>query len=349
MQETISVMKKSIQNHINMTDIARQAGVTQATVSRILNNKPGFRQETRDRVLDVMSSMGYQAHILNQIRQVKKKMLKCTFLVCSLSEQKCPMELPFFHELDRALRKTLREYNVEMTTRPLPFGVLMPPEDDADAYILAGAPAESICRNLAARKIPFLIINNIEVQNRDFNLIASSTFETGVRIAQYLLGESCRRIGCLADRNSLEFCAGMEFQLQKNGLSIGPEDRKVLFSSDADQAVLRFEEWLNESSLPDGIFINHIASTRAILEVLKRHKIRVPEELKIITLATSLEKDGSDVPIVPTFYIYPEKTGRFAARRLLEIIKNPEEEPYTILVPRVLRIPETGQKRKRKA
>ena len=78
-------MKKNIRNHINMTDIARSAGVTQATVSRIINNKPGFRQETRDRVLNAMSSMGYQAHILNQLRQEKKR---CSIFLLNRPRQK---------------------------------------------------------------------------------------------------------------------------------------------------------------------------------------------------------------------------------------------------------------------
>lgn len=338
-------MKKNIRNHINMTDIARSAGVTQATVSRIINNKPGFRQETRDRVLNAMSSMGYQAHILNQLRQEKKPLLKCSFLVCPLSEQKHPLELSFFHGLDEALRDTFREYGVKMTARALPFGILMPPEDDADAYILTGAPTESLCRNLAARKKPFLVVSDLDSANRECNQIVSSTFSTGVQMAKYLLQENCRRIGYLVDRMCLEFCAGMEFQLQKNGLSIRKEDRKVLFSSDADCAVAGVEEWLAAKSLPDGIFVNHIDSVRAILPVLKRHRIRVPTDLKIVIRGTSVEKDGNDVPAVPTFYIFPQETARLAVRRLFEIIKHPGEKPCTILVPRILRLPETRQKK----
>lgn len=44
-----------------MTDIAREAGCSQATVSFVINNAPGIRlsDETRRRVLDVAKSLGY--------------------------------------------------------------------------------------------------------------------------------------------------------------------------------------------------------------------------------------------------------------------------------------------------
>ena len=257
-----------MQKHINMTDIAKRAGVTQATVSRIINRKPGFRKATRDRVLAAMSSMGYQSHILEQLRQIRRKTLRCTLLVCSLSEQKHSLQLPFFRGLAEALQRLFQKHCVEMTARELPFGVLTPPDDDVDAYLLCGAPSGSLYRNLLSSKKPFLLICDQETRNWECNQILFSTLKTGVQIVDYLLKENCRRIGYLVDRNCLEVCAGMELQLQQNGLFIRREDRKILFSSDADQAPIGLEEWLKEKSLPDGIFINHVEEINDLQECI---------------------------------------------------------------------------------
>jgi LacI family transcriptional regulator len=45
-----------------MTDVARLAGVSVKTVSRVLNNEAGVQDKTRLRVLRVMEEMGYQPH-----------------------------------------------------------------------------------------------------------------------------------------------------------------------------------------------------------------------------------------------------------------------------------------------
>jgi LacI family transcriptional regulator len=42
-----------------ITDIARQAGVSTATVDRVLNERPGVRARTRERVLSVARTVGY--------------------------------------------------------------------------------------------------------------------------------------------------------------------------------------------------------------------------------------------------------------------------------------------------
>ena len=41
-------------------DVAKKAGVSTTTVSRIMNNKGNFSKETIDRVYEVMDSLGYQ-------------------------------------------------------------------------------------------------------------------------------------------------------------------------------------------------------------------------------------------------------------------------------------------------
>lgn len=48
---------------VTMTDIARAAGCSQATVSFVLNNSPGIRlsQQTRERVIEAARALGYSA------------------------------------------------------------------------------------------------------------------------------------------------------------------------------------------------------------------------------------------------------------------------------------------------
>jgi DNA-binding LacI/PurR family transcriptional regulator len=46
-----------------MSDVAKLAGVSHQTVSRVLNGMPGVRPQTRDRVLEVVTELGYRRNL----------------------------------------------------------------------------------------------------------------------------------------------------------------------------------------------------------------------------------------------------------------------------------------------
>lgn len=56
---------------VTMTDIARAAGCSQATVSFVLNNSPGIRlsKQTRERVIEAARALGYSAPAFSALKQ----------------------------------------------------------------------------------------------------------------------------------------------------------------------------------------------------------------------------------------------------------------------------------------
>ena len=56
-------MKKNREPNNTIDDVARQAGVSIKTVSRVLNREPNVRQATRDKVLAATKSLGYARNI----------------------------------------------------------------------------------------------------------------------------------------------------------------------------------------------------------------------------------------------------------------------------------------------
>ena len=53
-------MRYSPAMRARLSDIALQAGVSEATVSRVLNDKPGVSAETRQAVLTALDVLGYE-------------------------------------------------------------------------------------------------------------------------------------------------------------------------------------------------------------------------------------------------------------------------------------------------
>jgi LacI family transcriptional regulator len=55
---------------INIRDIARIAGVGVSTVSRVINNHPDVKEQTRERVLEIIRENNYIPN--NSARNLKK-------------------------------------------------------------------------------------------------------------------------------------------------------------------------------------------------------------------------------------------------------------------------------------
>jgi len=46
-----------------LEDVAKRAGVSTATVSKVLSNTPYFTEETRAKVMDAVEELGYVPHL----------------------------------------------------------------------------------------------------------------------------------------------------------------------------------------------------------------------------------------------------------------------------------------------
>jgi LacI family transcriptional regulator len=87
---------------INIYDIAKKAGVSSATVSRVINNKPHVREETKSKILDIISSMNYTPNALARGLSTGNN-LNIGFLIPDI-------ENPFFSQLLRGLTNASERY-----------------------------------------------------------------------------------------------------------------------------------------------------------------------------------------------------------------------------------------------
>ena len=83
-----------------LSDVARLAGVSTMTVSRVINNSSYIRPETRARVNDAIAELGYMPNIL--ARQLRSKRTKTIALVMT------DIANPFFTTIARGVEDTAR-------------------------------------------------------------------------------------------------------------------------------------------------------------------------------------------------------------------------------------------------
>lgn len=149
---------------MNIYDIARRAGVSIATVSRVLNSSPHVRPLTREKVLKVMEGAGYVPNAF--ARGLGLNTMKTIGLVCPNAAD--PYLARALDELERAFRE--RSYNCLFTCtgRELDdrrMGVAALAARQVDGMVLMGSTfveeteADNAYIRAAAEKMPVLVLN----------------------------------------------------------------------------------------------------------------------------------------------------------------------------------------------
>ncbi len=277
-------MRKSGQPTIN--DVARLAGVSKKTVSRVINQSPLLNGETRDRVQAVIADIGY---IPNP--QARALALRRNFLIALIHDNpNAQMVLG----VQQGLLEVLRDTEFELLVHPVdrgapdmqeevrrflerqrPYGVmLLPPISENDA--LAALCAQIGCRYVRMGSAPF----------DDARHMVSSNDREAVRGAvEHLLAAGHRRICMIAGphgfRSAHERQLGYEDAIEAAGIGL---QRTWIAQGDYtfDSGMRAAERLLDLSPRPTAIFSSNDEMAAGALHVARQRGLEVPDDLSII-------------------------------------------------------------------
>lgn len=149
---------------MNIYDISNHAGVSIATVSRVLNNNPNVSEKTRKKVLSVMEELGYTPNVF--ARGLGLNTMKTVGIMCSDSSDLYLANAIYY--LERGMRNN--GYGVilcctgyDLEAKQKYFNLLR--SKRVDAIILAGSkfvemrPKDNEYILDAAEKLPIMLVN----------------------------------------------------------------------------------------------------------------------------------------------------------------------------------------------
>jgi LacI family transcriptional regulator len=271
---------------LTINDIARMAGVSKKTVSRVINRSPLLNQETRDKVEAIIRDTGYVPN-----PQARALALGRNFLIglvydnpnvqMILSMQKGILEALHGTEFELVIRPVDRGSNLVMddiksfVTRQRLFGVvILPPMSENDA--LARMLDEEGCRYV---RMGSAVLDDAE------HMVASNDREAVADAVRHLIAQGHRRIGLIAGphgfRSAQERREGFELALTEAGISLPRSlvaDGQYTFESGLSAS----ESLLDLSPRPTAIFASNDEMAAGVLYAARLRGIAVPEELSII-------------------------------------------------------------------
>lgn len=322
-------------NRVTMADVAREAGVSLMTVSRVVNNKGEVSPETRRRVQYVIERLGYRPSGI--ARSLATKRTGTIGLVVPDNAN------PFFSEVARAAQQTAyaKGYNIflgntdEDPEREL--DVLRSFEEKrVDGVLLCSSRLDDAALHAAIERHSAVVLVNRRLNNGTPVSVVRIDDEEGGRTAtEHLLHAGHRAVGFLAGPPT-----SYSGQQRRVGYCRALEDAGVVYNPAFVQNCVPNVRGGQEaaSSLltthPEltALFCYNDLLAVGASQACEKLEIRIPEALAIVGF-DDIPLASLVTPALTTCRVPRDELGGHAMRLLLDQIDGYRVEPDEILVP----------------
>lgn len=321
-------------SQITIQDVARAAGVSPATVSRVLNGTAGVKPEKIEKVRAALAQFGYKANPF--ARSLLSEGLKVVgVLVPNLQDE-------FYGSIVTAIEKTLRAQGLQMMcalghddVQAEQEALSMLLERGLDGLILlADHLPDALLLDLKTRKVPFVLLNR-SIPEVAEHCLRVDNFQGGHQATRHLLDLGHTRIahltGPLNRADTLGRYNGYLQALRDAGLEM--DEALVLYAQD-DNWSIEAGEAMTERLLArtsfTAIFTANDPLAVGALKVLHRKGFRVPEDISIVGFDN--RSISSWVSPALTVMDYPKyRMGETAATHLIQMMSGQPTAPLPLL------------------
>lgn len=307
-------------NRLTIMDIARMAGVSKKTVSRVINHSGLVRQETRDRILRIIEEHQYQPD-----PQARALALRRSQLVALISNQPNPQ---YIVDIQSGILEAMAGTSYQLVIRPCDrssptlyddigdivrfqklFGVILTPSISED---------EKLIRYLTDIGCAYVRIAAIALDDPE-HLIETHDYVGAAEAARHIARLGHRRIGHIQGPESFlsasERLRGFKVGLAEYGLTLDPQYH-LTGGYTFDSGIECGERLLALAEPPTAVFAGNDEMAVGVYQAVRRAGLRVPDDLSIVGF------DDAPVakriwPMLTTVRLPIRHMGRIAAQLLI--------------------------------
>ena len=307
-------------------DVAKHAGVTIGTVSRVLNNKKWVSEDCRRKVLLAIKDLHYkpQAHA----RRLRQKHSSIWGVIAP--HHTTIFRSPFFTKIMEGLEEVAAEKHYRLLFHPLnetaraqvSYRALLGDGSVDGMFVLNAWSTDASIRELSDANVPFVLINGKITGQEDLPYVGLDN-KGGVKMAiKHLVALGHERIGMINGRmtatNALE-----RFQAFQETLSEYRLDFQSDWVADGD-----FEEEggyracqkiLTAVRRPSAILCANDLMAIGAIRALKMKGSNVPEHVSVIGF-DDMEEAAYHQPALTTVSFSAYQMGRLAAQKMSQIM-----------------------------
>jgi LacI family fructose operon transcriptional repressor len=316
---------------VKIQDVAERAGVSTASVSRVLAGKEHVSAEMRERVMAAVEELDYQPNLV--ARSLRSRRSSTIGLIVS------DIRNPFFTDVSRAVEDTVHEQGYALflcntDENPRKEALYL---DQMQAQNVGGviySPTRQSANNFADLDIsvPTVIIDRA-VRSSDVDMVLIDNVDAAYRMAEHLIENGYRRIAGLFGEASVtgrERRQGYEQALQAHGLA-PPEGQARYIPPRIEAGRASALELLAQDPPPEAIFTTNSLLTAGALMAIRERGLRIPDQVGLV----GFDETTWGAFVEPAITIIAQPTheiGTTAAELLLQRVEKPDRRPRKVIL-----------------
>ena len=304
----------------SLYDVAKQAGVSKSTVSRVINNEAGVKQATRDKVFDAVRQTGY---VVNQVaKDLRSKTTNLIgVIVPRIASNAVAEGIEGLTKVFDAEGKQVLLANCRLKReKELEFIELFNQKRVAGIIIFATHINEVLISAIESSKVPVVVVGQ-DASSHGIPSIIHDDFGVGMAAAQVLHEARCKRVGFISvqeDDVAVDQLRYSGFELKVRQL-LGQDP---VFHTHGDFSVQsgksQVEQLIQSGASFDGIFCATDNLAIGAMQALKDSGLEVGKEVQVVSVGND-EKSEIVSPSLTAFDYAFESAGSEAAALLLDL------------------------------
>ncbi|WP_125154597.1 LacI family DNA-binding transcriptional regulator [Clostridium rectalis] len=318
----------------SIKDVAKEAGVSIATVSRVLNDVDVVNEETKKKVLAAIKKLGYRPNIV--ARSLKTQRTRTVgIIIPDISNQ-------FYPEIVRGAEDVanIYDYNIILCNTDLDVEketeyIKVLKEKMVDGVLYMSTCLEKTTMDLINElEMPTVFAETID-ENKSFPSVTIDNSQAAFDAVQYLLNKGNKNIVYVGPKEEIVNAISLRYKgykraLEKNNIAINKN--LICYSGmKARDSYSNMMEFISKGERFDAVFCTSDEMAMGVINALRDKNIKVPEEVDVMGFNNVYEA-SIFYPRLTTISQPMYDMGSVGMRMLIKIInKEPINKEHYVL------------------
>lgn len=263
-------------------DIAREAGVSATTVSKVINNTGRISDKTKKKILKIMEDLNFQPNVLASAMKGKST-YSIAFLIPDVDNPIYAKYLKHIENHGQELGYNIVMCSTENNPNKESRHITSMRQKRVDGFIIASKFSNvTLLEELIAEDFPVSLFAH-ERSELSIDSVSADDYVGGYQATKHLLSLGHREIAVIVEESfsGRERLSGYSRALTEEGIEL--DESLVLFSdSTMEGAKVQAGKLLDRNTRPTAIFGYNDLSAIGAMMAAKERGIRIPDELSVI-------------------------------------------------------------------